>query len=30
MNLISNHQTNRDEKGVRKEEEERKKRITGD
>jgi hypothetical protein len=28
--LISNHQTNRDERGVREEEEERKKRITGE
>jgi hypothetical protein len=30
INLISNHQTNRDEKGVREEEEEREKRITGE
>jgi hypothetical protein len=30
INLISNHQTNKDEKGVREEEEERKKRITGE
>jgi hypothetical protein len=30
INLISNHQTNRDEKGVREEEEERKKRITSE
>jgi hypothetical protein len=29
INLISNHQTNRDEKRVREEEKERKKRITG-
>jgi hypothetical protein len=29
-NLISNHQTNRDENGVREEEEERKKRITSE
>jgi hypothetical protein len=28
INFISNHQTNRDEKGVREEEEERQKRIT--
>jgi hypothetical protein len=28
--LISNHQTNRDEKGVREEEEKWKKRITGE
>jgi hypothetical protein len=28
INLISDHQTNRDEMGVREEEEERKKRIT--
>jgi TRAP-type C4-dicarboxylate transport system permease small subunit len=30
INLISNHQTNRDEKGVREEEEERKERISGE
>jgi hypothetical protein len=30
INLISNHQTNRDEKGVREEEEEREKRIIGE
>jgi hypothetical protein len=30
INLISNHQTNRDEKGIREEEEEREKRITGE
>jgi hypothetical protein len=30
INLISNHQTNRDEKRVREEEEEIKKRITGE
>jgi hypothetical protein len=30
INLISNNQTNRDEKGVRQEEEESKKRITGE
>jgi hypothetical protein len=30
LNLISNHQTNRDEKGLREEEVERKKRIRGE
>jgi hypothetical protein len=30
MNVISDHQTNRDEKGVREEDEERKERITGE
>jgi hypothetical protein len=30
INLISNHHTNRDEKGVREEKEERKKKITGE
>jgi hypothetical protein len=30
INLISNHQTNRDEKGVRERKEEKKKKITGE
>jgi hypothetical protein len=30
INLISNHQTNRDEKGVREGKEEKKKKITGE